>query len=267
MIRRGKTGATQAMDLRTRGPISCIAALLLTGCYDSSFRSKNGGPPAEPVTSTIALFNAAHTGTTFRVTGDVVLSGIVTTSGEGGNFYRTLCIEDEGAGLEVMAGIDQLHNDYPVGSRITLHLKGLAAGRSRGVVQIGRLPAPGSGYATDYIGSKPALDAALTRSGEPLQAVEPSPLTLGELTPARCGSLVRIDGLRYAPEDLTLGTWAGEKRFTDGEGREIRTFVRNYARFADEEVPSGPGSLTGILQQDDKGRYLLKPRDENDLPH
>ncbi len=247
------------------GPILCAAALLLGGCYDSHFRTE--GKPSQPaaVTTTIARFNEALVGQTPAITGDVVLEGVVTTSDEAGSFYRTFCIEEAGVGLEVMACIDQLHNDCPVGCRVTLHLEGLAAGRSRGVVQVGREPAPGSGYTTDYIGSKPALDAHVERHDEALQAVLPTRLTIAELTPARCGSLVRIDGLRYAPEEVIEGSWSGEKRFRDDTGAEIRTYVRPYARFADRKVPTGPGSITGILQRDDAGHYLLKPRHEEDL--
>ena len=134
-------------------------------------------------------------------------------------------------------------------------------------MQVGRKPAAGSGFATDYLGSKAALDAAVSRTGEAPQPVAPALLTIAELTPKRCGTLVRIDGLSYTPEDLTPGTWAGYKRFTDAGGAEIYTYVRNYAGFAGEEVPAGKNcSLTGILQYDDagKGRYLLKLRDEND---
>ena len=40
-----------------------------------------------------------------------------------------------------MAGIDHLHNDFPPGSRVTLRLKGLALGESRGILQVGRKPA------------------------------------------------------------------------------------------------------------------------------
>lgn len=78
-----------------------------------------------------------------------------------------------------------------------------------------------------------------------------------------CGTLVRIEELRYEPEELAPSQWAGYKRFTDAEGREIRTYVRTYADFAEEEVPVGAVTLTGILQLDGK-EYILKLRDEND---
>ena len=77
------------------GPILfSAAALLLSGCYDSDFRTK--GNPSQPtaVTTTIARFNEALVEETPVITGDIVLSGVVTTSDEAGNFYRTFCIEE-----------------------------------------------------------------------------------------------------------------------------------------------------------------------------
>ncbi|WP_333842503.1 DUF5689 domain-containing protein [Alistipes dispar] len=239
---------------------------LTAGCCDSSFGEPNDGAQPPPRTETIAALRALYAGETFPVTGDITVEGTVTSSDRARNFYRSLCIEDGNAAIEVMAGIDQLHNDYPAGCRVTLRLEGLAVGESRGVLQAGRLPDPGSGYATDYIGSKPALDAALIRHGETLRELEPARLRIAELTPERCGTLVRIDRLIYRPEDLSGSTWSGYKRFADDEGAEIYTYVRTYARFADEEVPAGQVSLTGILQRDETGggRYILKLRDETD---
>ena len=150
----------------------CVA-LLAAGCYDSRFGERGDDATPEPVTATIRQLREKFAGTTFPVTGDIVVSGRVTTSDYDENFYRTFCIEEDGAGIEVMAGIDHLHNDFPEGCQVTLRLRGLALGDSHGVLQAGRMPAAGSGFATDYIGSKAALDAAVTRNGE---ALKPIPL-------------------------------------------------------------------------------------------
>lgn len=106
----------------------------------------------------------------------------------------------------------------------------------------------------------------MVRNGETLLAATPALLTLSALSQGRCGTLVRIDGLRYTPEDLSPATWAGYKRFTDTNGNTVYTYVRPYARFAGAEVPAATLSLTGILQYDaaGDGRYILKLRDEND---
>lgn len=245
------------------------AALVQAGCYDSSF-GEPGDDGREPVVNeTIAGVRSRYAGTPFTITSDIVIAGTVTSSDAAENFYRTLCIEDAEAALEVMAGIDHLHNDFPIGCRVTLHLNGLTVGESRGVLQAGRPPAPGSGYATDYIGSRPALAAALVRNGETSTPLAPVLRKIPELTPALCGTLVRIDRLRYIPEDLSEATWTGYKQFTDADGHAVWTYVRPYARFAGEEVPAATVSLTGILQYDTSGdgRYILKLRDENDCLH
>lgn len=134
-----------------------VAALLLTGCYDSRFGEPDDDGEGKPATETIAALRDRYAGTPFTVTGDIVVTGRVASCDRAENFYRTLCICDTEAGLEVMAGIDHLHNDFPIGSRVTLSLRGLAVAESRGVLQAGRPPAAGSGYATDYIGSRAAL--------------------------------------------------------------------------------------------------------------
>ena len=226
-----------------------VAALLLTGCYDSRFGEPDDDGEGKPATETIAALRDRYAGTPFTVTGDIVVTGRVASCDRAENFYRTLCICDAEAGLEVMAGIDHLHNDFPIGSRVTLSLRGLAVAESRGVLQAGRPPA--------------------VRSGEALAAPSPAPLAIPALTESRCGTLVRIDGVRYTPEDLSAATWAGYKRFTDADGNAVYTYVRRYARFADAEVPAGTVSLTGILQYDaaGDGRYILKLRDENDCTH
>ncbi len=246
-----------------------VLAALLAGCYDSSFEEPDNDPPAQAATTTIGALRLLYAGTTFRIDTDVVVTGRVTSSDRAGNFYRSICIESDQAALEVMAGIDQLYNDFPIGTSVTIRLKGLAVGESRSVLQAGRMPAPGSGYTTDYLGSRAAVGAVLLRNGEAVQPPIPKSLTIEKLTPAQCGTLVRISGLRYTPEELTQSSWAGYKRFTDSHNAAIYTYVRTYASFAAEDVPTGEVSLTGILQYDatGDGRYLLKIRDESDCLH
>ncbi len=248
----------------------CFAMLWgAAGCYDSRFDAPAAGSPCEAVTETIATLRERYAGSAFTVTSPVVVAGTVTSSDREGNFYRSFCIEEKGAALEIMAGIDQLHNDFPEGCRVVLRLEGLTVGESRGVLQVGRAPQAESGYEVDYLGSRAALDRHVSRCGEALEPIVPERLSIGELTPGRAGTLVRIDRVRYTPEDLSAVTWAGYKRFTDEEGNEIHTYVRTYADFADEEVPVGWVSLAGILQYDDsgEGRFLIKLRDENDCLH
>lgn len=246
-----------------------LAFLLLAGgCYDSSFGEAEERTASDPATTTIAELARLFTGESVVVTGDIVVEGRVTATDRSGNFYRSLCIGDGASGLEFMAGLDHLHNDYPIGCRVTLRLRGLAVGRHYGVLQVGRAPTPGSGYPTAYLGSPAAVEAALSRSGG-LQAAPVAPLicTIDDLDPGICGALVRIEGLRYAPEGVAQGAWAGYKRFCDARGAVVYSYVRAGADFADEEVPAGICSLTGILQYDAPNRFIIKLRDASDCAH
>ncbi|MBQ8916220.1 MAG: hypothetical protein IJ028_03450 [Alistipes sp.] len=243
-----------------------IITLLLAGCYNSSFDEATATPQTPAVNTTIADLYGLIKESPTPIRTNVVIAGRVTTSDQSGNFYRSLMIEEEGAAVELMAGIDALHNDYPIGSRLVVSLNGLTLGKRFGVLQIGREAAPGSNYPTDYLGSKAAIDKHVVRTNEPLIKPEPLLVTTEELSPQLCGRLVRIEPLHYAPEELTEATWSGYQPFADEAGNTLYTYVRNYADFAQNEPPQGKVSLVGILQYDasGEGRYLIKMRDEAD---
>lgn len=261
-MRGVRRGPEAGMLAGVRGALAGLA-VLLAGCYDSSFGEKTPAEASVPATATLKTLREAFEGQPFVVESAITVKGRVTTSDRSENFYRTLCIEADGAALEIMAGLDHLHNDYPEGSTVTVRLQGWMLAESRGMLQLGRKPAADSGYPTDYIASRPALDRTVVRSTEALQPLEPADRTIEELRPTMCGTLVRLEGLHYAPEEPVPGNWSGYNRFADDAGNEIYTYVRSYARFADYGIPAGRCTLTGILQRDGK-RYLLKLRDETD---
>ncbi len=163
-----------------------------------------------------------------------------------------------------MAGIDHLHNDFPEGCQVTLRLRGLALGESHGVLQAGRMPA-GSGFATDYIGSKAALDAAVTRNGEALEPIAPL-LSSGELTPERCGTLVRIGaalhpGRPYARDMGRIQAFHGRHR---RGGLHLCTQLRPVCGRRGTRRPLYASRESCNTTPPGKGRYILKLRDEND---
>lgn len=262
------SGARKAARRGVKRPGAILAAILAaalpTACYDSRFPMP--GPPHDPpaATTTLAHLRTVYAGTPFTVTGEVVVRGVVTTDDRAGNFYRSFCIEDDGAALEVMAGEERLYLDYPAGSRVTVRLRGLTLGESRGVLQAGTAALPGSGYPTGYIASRPALDAVLFRDDGTPAPVRATPQTPGRLSPALCGTLVRIEGLRYAPDRPGPSSWGEGPELKTAQEEAVRIFVRRYADFADEAIPSGWLAVTGILQKDGNG-YLLKPRSRQDI--
>lgn len=255
---------------RSIARVSLLAILMTAGaCYDSRFED----PPVEnnrpTVTSSIAELKSRFVGTPFVVSGDISLQGRVISSDRAGNFYRTISIQQDRAALEIMAGIDQLHNQFPIGCSVTLYLEGLLVSENLGVIRVGNPPQPGSGYATDYIGSRAALEKVLVRNAEDLLPPEPFLSTIPELSFQSCGTLTRVENLRYSPETEEETGWSGYRQFVDPEGNAIYSYVRDYADFASDPIPSGVVTLVGILQYDDTGdgRFLLKLRDGQDCIH
>lgn len=122
-----------------RGITALLLVTLLSagGCYDSHFSEAAGGAAAGEGNTPLSELRARYTGRPTLVEEDIRVVGYVTTSDRAGNFYRTLCIEQAGAALEVMVGLDHLHNDYPPGSRLMVRLRGLTLG-----LQYGAAPAP-----------------------------------------------------------------------------------------------------------------------------
>ena len=242
------------------------AVVLLAACHDGPFDEPPSAEHPVPATTSIADLPHPADGTSVNIAGDLAVSGLVTTSDRSFNFYRTLCIESDGAGMEIMAGIDRLHVDYPVGCRVTLLLKGLAVSTCRGVLQAGTRPDAGSYYPTSYLASPAAVAAHLIRHSETLEPVVPTRRSVGELTAEACGTLVRIDGLSHDPEAETDRCWAGTRRFRDASGAFVYSYVRAGADFAAAEIPVGRCSLVGILQYEEQagGRYVIRLRDETD---
>ncbi len=262
----GRCAARIATIAATAG----AAVALFAACHDGPFDEKAPETPFAPATTTIADLPHPADGASVYVAGDLTVSGIVTTSDRSFGFYRTLCIESDGAGMEIMAGIDRLHVNYPVGCRVTLLLNGLTLGTYRGVLQAGTRPDAGSYFPTGYLASPAAVAAHLIRLSETVELVVPARRSIRELTTEACGTLVRIDGLFHDPEAAgTDRSWVGTRRFRDASGAFVYSYVRAGADFADAEIPAGRCSLVGILQREEQagGRYLIKLRDETDCIH
>ncbi len=198
----------------------------------------------------------------------IVIGGYVTTSDEASNFYRTLCIEDASGGVEIMAGIYDLHNIYPEGSYLTISLAGCAVGEHYGILQVGTEAASYSNYPTDYFASRILLDKHV-RCYDLRQNIAPKPVRIEELSSTLCGRLVNISALTLTaltPSNVS-GTWSGYNIFADGDGNTVAVYTSAYASYADTKVPTQEVSLTGILQYGDvegEDMYIIKMRHEKD---
>lgn len=249
--------------------LSAAALVLGVGCYDTA-RPADISSSLPAANCDMATLQGLYDGRTRQIEDDLLVVGRITSTDAGGNFYKSFTVEDGQGAVEVMAGLTRLDASYPEGAAVAIRLRGCALGCSRGVMQIGRMPVPGSGYATDYFPVRAILEEHVVR-GDDIDRVEPRSAELRDLSCELCGCLVRIDALhlcRPRTDDGLPALWSGYALFKDAAGDSIVVYTRPYAVYADNRIPFGEVSLVGILQYGTAGGsrecYQLKMRYEED---
>lgn len=186
-----------------------LFALLAAGCYDDAGVPAPKNDPLPEANLSLPDLSARCGDTPVRIVQDIVVAGRVTTSDEAGNFFRSVVLQEDGTGVELMAGLDDLFRVYPPGCRIAVRLQGLAMCRRFGVVQIGTMPAAGD-YAVEAIGVRALLDRYV--ACETVDVLRPVPriVAFDELAPDMCGCLVQIEDLTPLPSEEDPTDWNGK---------------------------------------------------------
>ncbi|MBO4466252.1 MAG: hypothetical protein J5748_06200 [Bacteroidales bacterium] len=174
------------------------------------------------VTHTIGQLVALYTPETpLTIKEDVVISGVVSTTDQPGNFYKSFFIQDETGGIEIKVGKNSLYNDYQPGQRIYVNCKDLTLGMygyktgnygGMGMAQIG-FSDPSGTYETSYIESQMIINEHIFRGRQGFPVVPvlinspdllPDPKTATQATNHLVGKLVTLKGLKYAKENFVL---------------------------------------------------------------
>lgn len=243
--------------------------MLVSGCGDT-FSDPDLTPEWCEPTLTIGEMLRFYDGENpLTFTENYRIGGVVTASDESGNFYRTFMVDDHTGGVEVMAGLYDLHTLYPVGRLVSINLRGLTlAQTSGGVFQLGFRSLPSSGYPVDYIGHSALLEKYVLRGGVNTEFQVPDP-AVSDLDDSWLGRLVRIRGLELRGGGETTwatveGRYPKDIRATDSADNWLYVYTSGYADFAGETIPVGRVDVTGVLMKNGK-RYRLKLRDLGDV--
>lgn len=237
--------------------------LLFGGCSDRG--GEGDGDASLPLSNTsLATLRTLAVGGCFRIDREIVCEGRVTTTTAEGNFYRTLFVEDESGGVEILLGLYDADATYPEGLYVVLQLYGTAVMVKNGVVQVG-LPPTSYDDEPREMESQVVIDKHILR-GDSVVPIEPKRCGIEELSESMCGTLVCVSGLRYAPivED-EKSLLSGMCRFVDSEGAMLYSYVSEYANFATEPIPDGEVAICGILSYEYVGEvsqhyFVVTPR-------
>ena len=159
------------------------------------------------------------TGSPWQIDRDLIIGGKVTTTDKPGNFYKSLYIQDETAGIEIKLGKNGLYNYYQEGQMLYVRLFGLTLGMygyksgnygGQGMVQVG-FEDPSGEYETAYLESTYLIDSHIF-AGEKGEPVEAEVITESQLpqsydtqaTNPYIGRKVTLKGLTYGNEVFCL---------------------------------------------------------------
>ena len=201
--------------------VAFSALLAFTACeeFQPVFISKYEEPaelqPAKMVANTTIadLTKLYSTGTPVTLTESRIISGVVSTTDQPGNFYKSFYIQDATGGIEIKVGKNALYNDYRPGQTIfvdcvdlTVGMYGYKAGQGNGMVQVG-FKDPTGEYENSYIELPLLIDAHIFRGERSEGDQLPAPVVLSEsqlpgpndtqATNANVGRLVTIKNLSY----------------------------------------------------------------------
>ncbi|MDR2653626.1 MAG: DUF5689 domain-containing protein [Prevotellaceae bacterium] len=217
----------------------------------------------------IAELKAKYLNSTVEITQDLIVEGYVCSSDKEGNIFKTLYIQDETGGLPIVIDQSNINNNYRVGRKVLIKLKGLYLGSYSGLIQLGMKPDAGetspsripATVVADYI----VKDYEVT-------AVQPEEVTISQIASRDelIGKLIKIDDVQFSTPDDTYATADANTNRTveDRDGNTIILRNSSYATFALLPMPKGSGSLTAVLSLYVTGAtrtYQLLIRDTADV--
>jgi len=233
--------------------------LLVTGCVKQEFDSPpaNGTDPdipASQIMSIKALKDGHIFGSITELDTTVFISGLVTANDESGNFFQTIVIEDETAGILVLIEQNGLFNQYPVGRRIFISLDGLYLSDFNGLIQLAgqELDTDGDGISDRVDGIPEVLIDRYIQRGQYGLDVIPTTVTINELNDDKIGSLIKLEEVQFTSSDSgqPYADAAGQNsvnRFIQTcDGASIIVRTSGFSRLANILTPEGKGDLTAV---------------------
>jgi len=181
---------------------------------------------------------------------DIIIQGIVVANDAGGNIYKTIYIEDSTGGVDIALNQTYLYNTYTLGQRIYIKCKGLYLGNYGGLIELGYVDNSSGSPAIGRIPSN-LIKNYLFTDGFPQGVPVPRLLTMPALANSELCTLVELDSVSFLAGDVGQLFSASAFKYglpvIDKSGNSITVYNSSYAEFISQPVPSGVGSIVGIL--------------------
>ena len=171
------------------------------------------GAPAIGSFKTIKELKALYKSKPLEVTGNVWITGRVTSSDVTGNVYRELYIQDATGGIDLKLGKSSLYSEYALGQTLYVYCDGLTLGAYNGMPQLGMEADQTSTneYETSYIDLQSIIDQHVFK-GQYGNPVAPTVVNEADVkasinagfTGELWGKLVTVKGVKYGNQIFAL---------------------------------------------------------------
>lgn len=236
---------------------------ILSSCVKEKYETPEINVPSVNFSSntTIAALLAMNTGTVDTITDDIIIQGIVVGNDESGNIYKSLYIQDQTGGIQIVINQTGLYNTYRLGQKILVKCKGLYLGTYGGMIELGYTYNGG-------IGQIPSILVAdhLFLDSIPGPVPAATVLTIPAITAANYGTLVKFENVYFENPGVPFSTATAitDQNLMDANDNVIVVRTSNYANFRADLMPNGTGTVYGILSNFN-GSNQLYIRDMNDV--
>jgi len=211
-----------------------------------------------------------------QYTGDDVIEAYVTSSDEGGNFFKSISFQtlDGTQGFSVPVDVTSTFTNFEPGRKVMIKMKNLYTDVSNGGKRIGALFVNTSGVAA--VGRLPESDyrKVLNRSCTVIKEDDlVKTVTVAQAkTDANINVLIEIDNVQFSDAAITTTYYnsaqdlggATNHLLTDADGNTVIFRTSSFANFASNQVASGRGKVRGVMTKFGSD-YQFVARTERDV--
>lgn len=212
-----------------------------------------------------------------KVTDDIKIKAVVTSSDVAGNFYQELALQDATGAIIVGIAQKGIYGALPVGTEILVSLKDLYVGNYGKQAQIGVPTTNASGATSIGRMSRATWDLhyKILSTGN---KVEPTVFTSGTditkwdiNTDAGKLGVIRNVSFKKSNNEKVTDTFAdanggvGSVSWTlnEQDGKKVIVYNSNFANFANNKIPTGNVDITGIFKRfNNQWEILIRSLDD-----
>lgn len=249
-----------------------LSLLLSAACVDLKFDEPPvGGEPVNIIpNSTIEELKSRFVPGQFTTIEDsLVIRAIVIADDASGQYYKTIVVQDETAGIEVKVNSIGIFNEFPIGREVFIFCKGLVISDYNGLIQIGGGTYLDNGE-TRLGGIEEVLINKYLVAGLRNQNITPAVKAINAVTSADLSTLIQLVDVQFADGSANetyadpVTQFSVNRTVEDCTNKSIVLRSSGYADFAGIRTPGGKGTLTAVLSIFGS-TYQLAIRDTSDV--